>query len=267
MLDCDISDAACLERVFQHYSFSAVIHLASVLNTASRRDPRRATHVNIVGSVNLLEVSRKFAVPRVVYGSSLSVYGLASEFNGGEGVSEGDRAAPEEVYGASKRYVELAGQAYEQQFGLEFVSLRMSNVVGPGAVNTASPWRSDLFEKPGTGRKAEIAVPFSKAEALPLVHVTDVAVMLARLAEAQRLSFRVYNAPSETWKLSELEEYVASLDENVCFTFGSRRRKGPERVKAKRLRQEFGYEPVPIRERLQFPPVRRLSKPAVRPRK
>ena len=72
---CDVRDAERVARAFRRCSPSVVVHLASLLNTASRRNPRDAMAVNIGGSLNLLEAARKFGVPRVIYGSSISVYG------------------------------------------------------------------------------------------------------------------------------------------------------------------------------------------------
>src|SRR5437879_4337834 len=71
-VSCDIGDPIQLQSVFESGPIAAVIHLAAILPTAAQRDPLRATQVNVVGSLNLLELSRQFGVRRVVFGSSLS---------------------------------------------------------------------------------------------------------------------------------------------------------------------------------------------------
>ena len=68
--------------------------------------------MNVGGSVNLFELASSFDVRRIVYGSSITVYGSVSEA-GSRGVSEEYPAAPEDVYGGSKRYVEILGAAYK----------------------------------------------------------------------------------------------------------------------------------------------------------
>jgi len=55
---CDITDSEQVEAIFRTHRFEAVIHLASILPTASRQDPHKATKVNITGSLNLLEWCR-----------------------------------------------------------------------------------------------------------------------------------------------------------------------------------------------------------------
>jgi UDP-glucose 4-epimerase len=205
--------------------------------------------VNIGGSLNLLEAARKFGVPRVIYGSSISVYGSQ---DGRDGVAETDPAAPEDVYGASKRYVEIVGETFRRRFGIEFVALRIASVVGPGAVNTSSPWRSEIFERLGRAPGGEVSIPYRDTERLPLVHVDEVAGMVRRLVEAERVSACVYNTPAESWVLADLARLVESLDGDVRIRFGEAEVRGiPRAVDGHRFEVEFGYTPLSLRERFQ----------------
>jgi nucleoside-diphosphate-sugar epimerase len=149
----DITDRPKLQQLFEDREIAKVVHLAAILPTAARRDPVRATEVNIQGSANLLEMSRQFGVRRFVFGSSLSVYGT---YPAGELVSETHRAAPEDLYGAAKLYGEQLGQSYQDIHGLEFVGLRIGRVIGPGARSTTSSWRSEIFEFLDTKEAVEI---------------------------------------------------------------------------------------------------------------
>src|SRR5437879_1609560 len=110
-VSCDISDALQLQAVFESQSIGAIVHLAAILPTAAQRDPLRATQVNVGGSLHLLELAHQFGVRRLVFGSSLSVYGTCA-FD--EQVSETHRAAPEDLYGAAKLYFERLGEAYSR---------------------------------------------------------------------------------------------------------------------------------------------------------
>jgi UDP-glucose 4-epimerase len=250
-MECDIRDKDHVEQIFRQHSFTTVVHLASLLNTASRKNPLDATQVNIVGSLNVLEAARKFRVPKVIYGSSISVYG-SKPGQDRDGVLETEPAAPEDVYGAAKRYVEIVGEVYRQQFGVKFIALRISSVIGPGAINTASPWRVDLFEKLGLPYNNEVAIPYRNDEALPLVYVEDVADMLERLVDKEQTSFTVYNTPSETWPLDELARYVESLDENIRVTFGQSSVSGiPRAINGQRFVSEFRYTTMSLKERLR----------------
>src|SRR6202011_3572266 len=84
----------------------------------------------------------------------------------------------------SKAIYRATGEAYRQQHALDFVSLRIGRVVGPGAQSKSSAWRSEIFEYLGTQEPGEVIVPFRPAGRLLLVHVDDVAKMLLTLLHA-----------------------------------------------------------------------------------
>ncbi len=143
---CDIIDVDGLKRIFRHYRINKIIHLASLLNSISNQNPSLATSTNIMGSLNLLDLSVKYQVERFIYGSSISVYGPleSDEINQ---VNELTRTHPINIYGHTKKYVEFLGHKYSEDHHLEFISLRISSVIGPGARDTASPWRSEIYNR------------------------------------------------------------------------------------------------------------------------
>lgn len=148
------------------------MHLAAILPTAAQREPLLATKVNIQGSINLLALAREFGVRRFVFGGSLSVYGTCPADHV---VSEADCAAPEDLYGAAKLYVEQLGEAYQRAHAMQFVSLRIGRVVGPGARSATSAWRCEIFERLSVTGSGQIEIPYPESERILLVHVEDVA--------------------------------------------------------------------------------------------
>jgi nucleoside-diphosphate-sugar epimerase len=52
----DLTNNEFLSELFQEYTFDAIIHLAALLNTASRQQPGEAMRVNIGCSLNLLQL-------------------------------------------------------------------------------------------------------------------------------------------------------------------------------------------------------------------
>jgi nucleoside-diphosphate-sugar epimerase len=247
---CDISEAARLEAIFQEHQFEAIIHLASVLATVSRGDPHRSTNVNIGGSLNILEAAKRFRVAKLIYASSLAVYGTrpASLF-----VSEDEAVTPEDLYGASKRYVELLGQAYQQNFGIRFVALRIAIVVGAGAKSVTSAWRGQIFESLEAGQSMEFAIPYPAEEVLPLVHVEDVVAMLVALVSARKPTASVYNSFAESVTASELKHNIELLNPKVRVKLGGRVVRGhPRAVDSTRFGKDFGLAPMPLRERLRI---------------
>jgi len=248
-LQCDLADSAQVRKLFATESVDGIIHLAAVLPTAAHRDPLLATRVNIDGGLNLLEMARQFAVRRFVFASSLSIYGTHSLE---ECVSEEHHAYPEDLYGAAKLYIERLGEAYRQQHALDFVSLRIGRVVGPGAQSESSAWRSEIFEHLGTQEPREVIVPFRAAGRLLLVHVDDVAKMLLTLLHAGPTKHAVYNACCESVCVADLKHELERLNPNITLRVGTGNAVGnPQLLNATRFEYEFGFRPVRISEQLR----------------
>ena len=248
-IKCDISQAASLEAIFQEQQFEAIIHLASLLATASRQDAYKCTNVNVRGSLNILEAAKRFRVSKVIYASTLGVYGTrpASLL-----VSEREPATPEDLYGASKRYVEVLGEAYQANFGVRFAALRIAVVVGAGAKSVTSAWRSQIFESLEAGQSMEFSIPYRAEEVLPLIHVDDLAAMLVALTAAKKPTGSIYNSFAESVTVSELKHEIESLNPKVRVKVGEGLVKGHPRVlDSSRFAKEFGMGPVPLRERLR----------------
>jgi len=244
---CDITNVAQVRNLIREEHIDAVVHLAAILPTAAQRDSVRATHVNLGGSLNLLEAAREFGVQRFVFGSSLSVYGTWPDEHM---VSEAERGAPEDLYGAAKLYVEHLGEAYKQTNGLEFVSLRIGRVVGPGSKSNTSAWRSQIFECLDKG-SGEVVIPYPDSERILLVHVEDVGRMLLELVRATQLRHTVYNAACESVVVGELKSEIERLNPLVRVRLEGQSVVGnPRRVNWSRFGEEFGFKAPTILERL-----------------
>jgi UDP-glucuronate 4-epimerase len=246
--DCDITDETALAKLFQTHSIQNVIHLAAILPSASRVNPERATGVNILGSLNVLQAAARAKVRKFVFASSSSVYGLGV----GKGpVSEQEPAKPGDLYGAAKLYVEVLGQAMAEATGMQFVALRIATVVGPGARSTASPWRSEIFEKLTALTRAVISIPAPPDALACLVHVEDLADMLTILASAEWISSRVYNTPAEVLKFRELKALIETLNPKIRVELAGDASQAPPAVDGSGFLKDFGFKPLPVTDRLK----------------
>lgn len=235
----DITDATALRRLFEIRKIDRIIHLAAVLPTAAQGKPELATQVNVQGSLNLMDMARRFEVKRFVFGSSLSVYGTSPA---DVEVGESYPAAPEDLYGASKLYVEQLGQALRKEYGLEFVSLRIGRVVGAGAESSTSAWRSQIFELLRIQKPAQIDLPYAGSERLLLVHVEEVARMLVALMESLAPGYSIYNAVCESVVVADLKAEIERLNPKVRVAVGDQEAAGnPRRLDSSRFAGEFGF--------------------------
>lgn len=248
-VQCDLADVTEVQRVFQKQRIAGIIHLAAILPTAAQRNPFQATQVNVMGSLNLVERAREHGITRFVFGSSLSVYGT---YPAGRVVSELDRAAPEDLYGAAKLYVEQLGEAYRDCHRLQFVGLRIGRVVGPGAHSRSSAWRSEIFELLKVNYPAEISLPYRASEKLLVIHVDDLAAMLLSLWRAPTIAHAVYNAPCRSILVADLKRVVEDLNSNLTVRIGEGIPAGnPQDLDSSRFQSEFGFETASIFDRLR----------------
>src|SRR3989344_591472 len=119
-----------LENVFSRYKPSIVFHLAAQIDVRlSMSNPLLDAKINILGSLNVLELARKFKVNKIIYSSTGGViYGSPKKIP----VSEDYPSSPICAYGLSKYIIEEYLRLYYQSYGLKYIVLRYGNVYGPG---------------------------------------------------------------------------------------------------------------------------------------
>src|SRR5215217_4107779 len=78
LIEADFRDLAAMERVFATYHPTKVAHLGAMAGPRpSVEQPLLYEEVNVRGTINLLELSRRHNVKGFVLASTSSVYGLA----------------------------------------------------------------------------------------------------------------------------------------------------------------------------------------------
>ena len=105
-----------------------VLHLAALRSVPkSIEEPVRYNEVNISGTLNMLQASRKNNVKRFVFASSSSIYGEVKKF------PEKESFLPDPIspYALTKLAGEHYCKIFNLHYGLETVCLRYFNVFGP----------------------------------------------------------------------------------------------------------------------------------------
>jgi len=126
----DIREFKSLEKLFQIHKPSYVFHLAAQISVSeSTKDPKKDADINILGMLNLLELSVKYGVKKFIFSSSGGVmYGEDPERIP---TPESCKENPISPYGISKLAGEKYLSFYSIEHDLEYVALRYSNVYGP----------------------------------------------------------------------------------------------------------------------------------------
>jgi len=129
LIEGDIRDAAFLQQTFTAHEFGCVVHLAAMAGVRpSIEQPRYYSAVNVDGTLNVLECCRRFGQPRLVFGSSSSVYGVNTKVP----FSEEDRVERAiSPYAATKLSNEVMCHTYHHLYGFPVVCLRFFTVYGP----------------------------------------------------------------------------------------------------------------------------------------
>lgn len=125
----DIKDRDRLEKIFEDFKPEVVNHHAAQMNVRnSVEDPIFDAQVNILGTINLLELSIQHEIKKFMFASTGgAIYGEPEDIP----CIEDTLPAPVSPYGISKYAVEQYLNYYKAVHGLSHVVLRYSNVYGP----------------------------------------------------------------------------------------------------------------------------------------
>ncbi len=127
---CDVRNRDQLEKVFQAERPKYLIHTAAQISVSkSVREPSYDAQVNIMGMINLLDLSVKYGVEKFIFSSSGGVmYGEDPKIYP---TPESVCPDPLSPYGIAKLACEKYLKFYQKEHGLRYTALRYGNVYGP----------------------------------------------------------------------------------------------------------------------------------------
>jgi UDP-glucose 4-epimerase len=128
LLRMDLNSPA-LRSLFAEHQFDCVNHHAAQIDVrVSVADPVLDAHINIGGTLNLLEAMRDHRVARIIFASTGgAIYGNHQSYP----ADEAHPTIPISPYGVAKLSVEHYLECYHQVHGLRYTVLRYANVFGP----------------------------------------------------------------------------------------------------------------------------------------
>lgn len=156
-IDDDMVAAAA--RLLGDGSFDGVLHFAArSLVGESVEAPERYWFGNVVKTLELLEVIRAAATPRLVFSSTAATYGEPESVP----ITEDSPTRPTNAYGATKLAIDHAITSYAAAHGLGATSLRYFNVAGAyagfGERHAVETHLIPLVLQVAAGRREEILV-------------------------------------------------------------------------------------------------------------
>jgi D-erythronate 2-dehydrogenase len=175
----DIADRAIVRGVVAPGT-NSVFHLAAVVSGEAEANTDLGYRVNLDGTRAVLDACRALGTcPRVIFASSLAVYGGALPLS----VGDDTPLTPQTSYGTQKAIGELLVNDYSRKGFVDGCALRLPTVVvRPGRPNrAASTFASSIIREPLSGRAAVCPVSPDTVMALAsprrivdgLVHALD----------------------------------------------------------------------------------------------
>lgn len=170
LYEVDITDEKQLESV-PFAGADCVIHLAAVTSLADcEAHPIEAYNVNVMGTLNVLEKSRRAGIPHVIFSSTSAVY----ENNKEATFTEDLPVSPHLSYSLTKKMAEDLVASYRSKYDMTITVLRFFNVFGPrqDIHRKSPPLLNYLVKELSAGR-----IPMLHSDGLQqrdYIHVDDV---------------------------------------------------------------------------------------------
>ncbi|MFO1307297.1 MAG: NAD(P)-dependent oxidoreductase [Burkholderiales bacterium] len=232
-----VTESAALDAALA--DVDTVIHLAFRMDLDAA-DPVASVQTNLLGTTLVFDAALRNGVRRVVWGSSVMVYGPVERY-GRMPVDESAEPMPRTPYGASKLLLEWLARSYRAK-GLETVGLRFTTVFGPGRDRLgAAGFCVTLFDRPARGLAVSIEEGDRRAN---LLYVTDAVDACTKAALSPRSLADVYNVGGFESTVVDLAQSVVRRLPRADITVGpGGRSPWPTDIDCRAADRDFGYRP------------------------
>lgn len=123
----DINKISDIDKAFKQYEPIAVMHFAAAsLVGESVEDPLKYYQNNVSGTINILQMMRKYHIKYIVFSSTAAVYGEPDEIP----IKEDLPQNPINPYGRSKLMIENILDDVQKAYGIQSVRFRYFNAAG-----------------------------------------------------------------------------------------------------------------------------------------
>ena len=200
-----ILDRDLLKKLFEQHRFDYVYHLAAYAAEGLSPFIRHFNYQNnLIGSINLINLSIEYDVERFVFSSSIAVYG-----EGQLPMRESLKPHPEDPYGVSKYAVELDLECARRTHGLRYTIFRPHNVYGEFQ-NIGDRYRNVIGIFMNRIMQAETLSIFGDGcQTRAFSYITDVAVPMVDCLENPKTIGEVFNVGADqAYSVNDLAKTV-----------------------------------------------------------
>ena len=167
--------------------YDAVVHFAAIPAILLRPD-NETFRINVLSTYNVIEAAVKLGVPKVIFASSETTYGIC--FADGEvqpdfvPVDEDHPTVPEDSYAMSKVANEATARSFQARSGIDIYGLRINNVIEPHEYTSLFP---DFVADPALRRRNIFAY----------IDARDLGQMVDRCLWTDGLGYEVFNVAND----------------------------------------------------------------------
>ena len=167
----NLKDICKLEKIFTNHKVKEVIHLAAVSGVnACHNKPQVAFDSNLYSTFNILELSKKYKIKKIILISSFS----ANNF-----------FVKPSVYGFTKLSTEQIGICYKENFNLPVSIIKLSNIYGPYSLHKESAIHKFIRQNI---KKNKITIHDSGNQFRDFVFVLDVVSLIYKLLNQKKIN-------------------------------------------------------------------------------
>jgi threonine 3-dehydrogenase len=262
-----ITDVALLDRILAEFEVERVFHLAALLSTRSEFAPVTAHHVNVEGTLNLLEFAQRqgesHGRPVVfIYPSSIAAYGIPDLDTKRRvaRVKEDEFTHPTTMYGCNKRYCELIGDYYAKHYKqlsadaiarVDFRCVRFPGLISAVTVPSGgtSDYAPEMIHAAAQGEHYDCFV--RPDTTIPFMAMPDGVDALLKLAASPRgrLTRTAYNLTAFNPSAADIRDVVVAAfpDATVGYRVDGKRQgivdSWPADVDDSTARRDWGFAP------------------------
>ena len=263
-----ITDSTLLERVLAEFEVDLIFHLAALLSTRAEFTPIAAHHVNVDGTLTLLEFAQREGESHgrtvmFLYPSSVAAYGLpdlATKTKVGR-IREDEWNTPRTMYGCNKLYCEQLGRYYARRYKqlsaegpsgrVDFRCVRFPGLISAVTVPSGgtSDYASEMIHAAARGEPYSCFVrPETRIPFMAMPDGIDALIRLAA-APAASLTRTAYNVSAFNPSAQEIQDVVVDAFPTAEITYhvDAKRQEivdsWPESVDDGAARRDWGFAP------------------------
>jgi nucleoside-diphosphate-sugar epimerase len=210
-----IADSARLLDLCRRYRVEAAVHLASPLTQDVTVHPEEGIRDICSGTAGLFAAAKAAGLRRVVWASSVAVFGAKANYPPGPLANDACHRPPS-LYGSCKSLCETLGRRALAVDGLDTVGLRLSVVYGAGRLRGYMSYPSHLMRSAAAGEPVRIPWGRQRMHWQYVEEVADMAAMaLAAETPGTGLSF---NTPGDCRSWAEVGEVLREARPDLAVT-------------------------------------------------